>query len=908
MPEWTSAVRAAFEAEGHVPDADVVEELTQHAAATYETARADGCSHDEAARQVQALLTSWCREASALRRRPRRPPIVETPGGSTALFAGLLRDGQYAFRLLRRQPGYALVVILTMALGIGATTTLFSVAYGVLMKPLSWPDADRLVRVTETRQGHAGRIRGTISNATYNAWHAEHSTIEDIGGFQGVATNTAATLSGMGDPVRVQRSIVTPSLFSVLKAHPLRGRLFVDDDGVPGGSFKPKDVVIVSYGLWQERFGGSDDAVGRVIQLDGRPFTVVGVMPPDFAFPDRVTRMWTPFAVSSVEGEQGSRRLSIFGGLARLRPGVTIQRAAAEGTARALAAPDPGLVLMALFGASGPPEISVAPALEAMTADVRPAINVLLCAVALLLLTATANVASLQLARATTRRREIAIRSALGAGTARISRQLLVESAIVSLAGGVVGVALAAAIMRIAPAVLPADFPRAADIGLNLPVLGFAAALALVTGVAFGLLPVLHASRLNLVGSLAEGGIAPVGGGRSGVARTRTLIMAGQIALTCVLLLGAALLTRSFVALLHADRGYDPTNLLTARLPLPPGYPVARRIALADSLLQRLQALPGVTHAAVGNALPLVSAGGFRAIRMRSHRDPAADIDAQAMDRVVSPAYFATMRLRLVAGRTLSGADVETSPHVVVVNRSFAQKYLGDHPIGETLPVGPAGHVDSEVVGVVEDMRQGDVGDAPQPEIFQSYRQAPFRSSFDPLFIIRTSDDPAAHVATLRSLVRAEDPDVALDSVMTMEERVVTSLAKPRFYALLVGGFAAFALAIAGVGLFGVLSYGVAQRAREIGVRTALGATTSDIVSLVLKQALAITIAGLAAGVWTSFALLRYLSTMLYGVTPHDALSFLVVPLVIALVAALACVVPARRAARVDPLRALRQS
>ncbi len=905
--DWKAQLRAAFAAEHSVPDDDVLEELTQHAAATYETARADGLDHDAAVRQVQALLSSWCRDASMLRRRPRRPPVVEPPADSRSPFAGILRDAQYAFRLLRRQPGYALVVILTMALGIGATTTLFSVAYGVLMKPLPWPDADRLVRITETRQGHAPRIRGTMSNAVYNAWHSEHSTLEEIGGYTGVGTNTATTLSGMGDSVRVQRSIVTPSLFSVLKARPLRGRLFVNDDGVPGGSAKAKEVVIVSYGLWQERFGGADDVIGRVIQLDGQPFTIVGVMPPDFAFPDRATRMWTPYAVPSVTGG-GMRSLSIFGGLARLRPGVTIQQAAAEGTARALAAPDPGLVTMALFGASGPPEISVAPALEAMTADVRPAIKVLLCAVALLLVTATANVASLQLARATTRRREIAIRAALGAGTARICRQLLVESALVSVAGGLVGVAMAAAIMRIAPAVLPADFPRVADISLNLPVLAFAAALAPLTGVAFGLLPVLHASRVNLVGSLAEGGLAAAGGGRSGVARTRTLIMAGQIALTCILLLGAALLTRSFVALLHADRGYDPTNLLTARLPLPASYPAARRIVLADSLLQRLQAMPGVTRAAVGNALPLVTAGGYRAIRMRSHRDPAAEIDVQAMDRIVSPEYFAVMRLRLVAGRTLSDTDGEASPHVVVVNRSFAQKYLGDRPIGETLPVGPETRRDSEVVGIVEDMRQGDVNDAPQPEIFQSYHQAPFRSNFDPMFIIRTSDDPAAHVATLRSLVRVEDPGVALDSVMTMEERVVTSLARPRLYALLVSGFAAFALAIAGVGLFGVLSYGVAQRAREIGVRTALGATTRDIVTLVLKQALAITIAGLAAGVWASFALLRYVSTLLYGVTPHDAASFLVVPFVIALVAALACVVPARRAARVDPLRALRQS
>jgi predicted permease len=905
MPDWTATIRAALTAEGRAPDADVVEELTQHAAATYETARADGRSHEDAVAEVDGLLSSWCRDALALRKRPRHPPAVEPPDASRSRWSGLAQDVRYAFRLLRRQPGFAALAIATTALGIGATTALFSVAYGVLLKPLPWPDADRLVRLTETRQGRAGRIRGTISNATYNAWYSDHSTIEEIAGFQGVSTNTATTLSGMGEPIRVQRAIVTPTLFTVLKGRPLRGRLFVADDGVPGGRFKPNDVVIISYGLWREQFGGVDEAVGRIIQLDGRAFSIVGVMPPDFAFPDRTIRMWTPFAVPAVAGGQNVRSLAIFGGLARLRPGVTIAQAAAEGTSRARGAPDPGLTAIALFGANGPPEIAAAPALEAMTAEVRPAITVLLCAVALLLVTATANVASLQLARATTRRREIAIRAALGAGLARISRQLLLESALLSVAGAVIGVALAAAITHAAPAVLPADFPRVADISLNLPVLLFAAALALVTGAAFGVLPVLHAGRLNLAGSLTEGGLAAIGGDRSGVARTRMLIMAGQIALTCVLLVGAAVLTRSFVALLHADRGYDPTQLLTARLPLPAAYPAARRTALVDALLQRLREVPGVSRAAVGNALPLVSAGGFRAFKMRSARD-STEVDAQAMDRIVSPEYFAAMSLRLVAGRTLTDADVATSRPVVVVNRSFAQKYLSDRAVGDTIPVGPDAHRDSEVIGIVEDMRQGDVTDAPQPEMFRSYRQATIQQNFDPIFILKMSGDPAAHAATLRALVRAEDPAVALDSVMTMEDRLVTSLAKPRLYALLMSGFAAFALAIAGVGLFGVLSYSVARRAREIGVRTALGATSRHIVTLVLKQALVITVAGVAAGVWTSFALLRYLSAFLYGVTAHDAVSFIVVPIVLASVAAMACVVPARRAARIDPLRALR--
>ncbi|PYR62123.1 MAG: hypothetical protein DMF91_07845 [Acidobacteria bacterium] len=907
MPEWASAIRAALAAAGQTPDADVVEELTQHASSTYEAARADGRSHDAAVGDVHALLSSWCHDAASLRRRPRRPPIVEAPADATSPFAGIHRDAQYAIRLLKRQPGYAAVAIVTMALGIGATTSLFSVAYGVLLKPLPWPAADRIVRLTETRGGHVGRIRGTISNAAYNAWHTDHTTIEAIGGFRGVATDTAVTLSGMGEPVRMQRTVVTPSLFTVLKARPLRGRLFVNDDGIAGGNGKSNDVVILSYGLWREQFGGTDDAIDRVIQLDGRPFTIVGVMPADFVFPDRATRMWTPFAVAAVQGERGVLSLQIFGGLARLRPGISVQQAAAEGTARARGAPDAGLTIMALFGGNGPPEISASPALEAMTAEVRPAINVLLCAVALLLATATANVASLQLARASTRRREIAVRSALGASSGRIARQLLIESLLLGGAGGVVGICVAAGLNRALPSLLPTGFPRLDDIAVTAPVLAFAVVASVATSIAFGLVPAWHARRLNLVESLSEDGQAPVGGGsRSRVARTRTLIMAGQMALTCVLLVGAALLTRSFIALLHADRGYDPTNVLTARLPMPAAYLAERRTALLEALMQRIRVMPGVTHAAVGNALPFMSAGGFRAFKMRSSRNPGVQVDAQAMDRIVSSEYFAVMRLRLVAGRTLTDADVATSRPVVVVNRSFAQKYLSDRPIGETIPVGPDAHSDSEVVGIVEDMRQGEISDAPQSEIFRSYRQASMQPSSDPLFILRTSDDPVAHVATLRSLVRSEDASLALDSVMTMEERVVNSLARPRLYAVLLTTFAVFALVIAGVGLFGVLSYSVAQRSREIGVRTALGATTGDIVRLVLRQAAVATLGGVGIGLWASYAAVRAVSKLLYGVSAHDSVSFIVVPIVLACVAAIACVVPARRAARVDPLRALR--
>ncbi len=908
MRDVKARVKAALATTRHPPDDDIVEELAAHASTAYEAARADGCDAVDADGRVDALIAIWCSDAGRLRRRPKRDPIVVPPAGHSS-WSGIGHDVTYGLRLLRRHPGFTAVAILTIALGIGATTLLFGVVYGVLMKPLPWPESDRLVRLSETRQGSPGRVRSTITNATFNAWTEHSTTIESIGGWQSI--NTSATLATSGESIMIPRVIVTPSIFTVLKARPLAGRLFVDDDARSGGSAKATDVVILSYGLWQERFGGRDDAVGKTIQLDGRPFAVVGIMPREFVFPDRAARAWTPFAVFSVMGEQGSRRVSIFGALARLRPGASAAQAAAEGTARARSAPDLGLAATAMFGGNGPAEITATAALDAMTADVKQPLMVLFTAVVLLLVTATANVASLQLARATTRRREIAVRSAIGAGAGRIARQLLIESVMLGALGGAGGILLAAAMYRVLPALLPADFPRSAEIGMNGWVLMCAVALAVIAGVAFGLWPALHAGRMSLSESLTRDGAAPIGGGsRTTVARARTLIMAGQVAVSCVLLVGAALLTRSFVALLHADRGYDPRQLLTARLPLPSGFSMARRTQLLDTVVGRLRAMPGVTEVAFGNALPLLTSGGYRGMKMRPPIDPSREVDVNTIERVVSPGYFAALGLRIAAGRTFTDADTMTSPEVIVVNRSFAAKYLGAAPVGTTVPNLGMCRGDNdrwEVVGVVDDMRQGAVGDPAQPEVFLPYRQVGCPVAVAaPIIVVRTAGDPVPYAAVLRGLLRDEAPALALDSVMTMEDRLMTTLARPRLYAVLLGTFAGFAALIASVGLFGVLSYSVAQRAREIGVRMALGAQSVDIVGLVVRQLAVMAIGGLAAGLAVAFVAATSLSTFLYGVQPHDAFSFVVVPTALAGVIAVACIVPARRAARIDPLHALK--
>jgi predicted permease len=570
---------------------------------------------------------------------------------------------------------------------------------------------------------------------------------------------------------------------------------------------------------------------------------------------------------------------------------------------------------MAVFGSNGPVNVTVVPMLEALTADVKPAILVLFAAVLLLLATATANVASLQLARATARRREMAIRSALGAARARLARQTLVENVLLGLLGGAAGLALGAAMHRALPAILPSGFPRLDDLEFGWRIQAFAVALSIAAGVGCGLLPALQVARADVVPALAEDALAPVGGGqRTRTARVRALIMAAQMAIACVLLVGASLLGRSLLGLLHADLGYQASNLLTARLVLADDeYSPARRLAILDEIVQRLAATPGVTHAAYSNSIPFT--GGEALSSFPVTRRDGSSVQVQTGVRQISPGYFAAMGQRVVEGREFGSADLSSAEPSVIVNREFSRKYLDGRAMGWSLPgqskAGARAGTPRPIVGVVEDTVRRNVTDTPQPEVYYAPSHQAGASqgkilASDLNLIVRTSGDPGAFVPSLRAVAAGAAPAAPLESVMTMKDRVADSLAQPRLYAVLLGTFAGFALAIAGVGLFGVLSYSVALRAREIGVRSALGATVRDIVSLVVIQSMAIAGAGLAAGLVASLWLTRALRTFLYGVTPHDVVSFGVVAAVLLAVAAAASVAPARRAARVDPVRVLR--
>lgn len=815
-------------------------------------------------------------------------------------------DVRYALRLLRARPSYAAMAALTVALGIGAVTTLASVAYGVLLRPLPWSDVDRLVRVTETRGGKEARLPGTILNGTYLAWAESPQTIEAIGAYSEVMM----TLTGAGDATRITVASATPSALTMLNIRPLRGRLFGPDDGRTG----TPPAVILSQGLWEQRLGGRDDVIGQPLTLDGTLHTIVGVLPREFRFPSSDVRAWVPRDIPVVDGPNGMKTGTIVRAIARLKPGVTLAQAAAEATARAVAAPDAGPIAMALFGAKGPIQMSVRDATDAATADVRPAIVILLFGSVLLLVTALFNVANMQLARTTARHRELTIRGALGAGTTRLARQLLIENAIVGLLGATGGLLLTYGLHSVLPAVLPAGFPRIDAIAIDSRILLATLLLSLVTTLTCGTLPLLYVHRLDIARTLANGSTGSAGAGHSPPAVMRAVIAGGQVAVTCVLVVGAMLLVRSFVAHMEADRGYDSSNLLTAAIPFPTDYTIERRRQTLDRLLERLEVLPGVSHAAISTALPLASAGGFSVFNFASSLKGGANVDVETIRRVVTPGYFGALGIRVRAGRPLTTADDTSAPIAVVVNRTFVTRYLDDVPLERALGVSlGTGAVqlnnprEATIVGVVDDLKQDRPDGAPQAELFVALGQQPGVNLGPQAFaLLRTVGDPADHVEWLRTIVREEAPTIALDAILTMDQRIDTSLSRPRAYAALLGGFAVFALLIAGTGLFGVLSHSVTLRSREFAVRTALGAGPLTIIRVAVMHLSVAMIAGMAIGLAASAALAGRLSPYIYGVSVRDWVSFGAAPLALMVVGVIACTAPVRRVGRTDPVEALR--
>jgi len=801
----------------------------------------------------------------------------------------MMHDLRYALRSLLRQPGFTAAVAITLALGIGANTAIFSVVNGVLLRPLPYPQPEQLMTVwTRFSSGQ----RETASMPDFTDWKAQSASFARMSAYANSNDNLAAV---GGEPERVPSARVVADFFSTLGVSPAVGRWFVPDEFV----FGSHRVVVLSHGLWERRFGADPAIVGQSITLNARPYTVVGVAPASMRLPARA-QLWAPYAVDPAS-PPASRRGDFLSVVGRLEPGVTPARAQADLDAigRRLAAEYP-----ATNTGVG---IDVVSLHDQLVGTIRPALLVFTAAVALVLLIACANVANLLLARATAREREMAVRAALGAGRRRLVRQLLTESLMLAAAGAVLGLLLAWWGVQGLKAAAPPTLPRLDEIRLDPAALGFTALAAVVTGVLFGLAPALRGSAFALHATLSAGGRAGIGGGRG--ERLRGVLVMTQVALALVLLVGSGLLVRTFSRLQQVDLGFDSGRVLTAQIVLPTvKYDGAQRqLAFFESLRERLSATPGVQTVGFSTNVPL--AGGYNYISFVIAGRPAPRPGENTPDAVPTTAtaeYFSALRIPLLAGRMFGPQDGRDAPRVTIVNRELVQKHFGGrNPVGERITFGNPADSTSwlTIVGVVGSTRLEGVGLESYPQAFTSLAQDPVPYLY---VVARTTGDPLAFAPALRRELAALDPAQPIANVQSMDQRAAGSVAQSRLNSVIITLFACVALALASVGIYAVISYAVAQRTREIGIRMALGAARADVLRLIVRDGMTPAASGVVLGALGALGLTRLMRSLLYGVSATDPLVFGPVAALLVLVALGACYAPARRAARVDPNVALR--
>jgi putative ABC transport system permease protein len=804
----------------------------------------------------------------------------------------LRQDIAYALRTLRRSPGFALVAIVTLALGIGANSAIFSVVNSVLLRPLPYAEPERLVMVWGTYPNFG---QTSTSLPDFRDFQAQSTTFEHLTAL----TSTSSNLSiAGGEPERVGRVIATANFFQTLGVRPHAGRFFLpeDEQGTGTAVSAAQPVAVISHRLWQSRLGGSPNVVGREIFLHGRPFTVVGVAPAGFRFGEEAD-VWTPLNLAATNGRR-SEFLDVVG---RTRPGVALEQVRTEMRTinRRLAEQYPET--NSTIG------VEVTSLHEEVVGTLRPALLALMGAVGLVLLIACANVANLMLTRAAAREREMAIRAALGAGRGRIVRQLLTESVVVALLGAAMGLLLATAGIEALRSARAELIPRFAEVRMDPWVLAFTVGLAVVTGLLFGLAPAVQLKRRALSGALRSGGRGMAGA--SGARRLRSALVLSEVALALMLLVGAGLLIRSFNRLQQVDVGFDPKGVLTAQVALPAAQYAeeAQQRAFFERLLEGLSSAPGVQSAALVSNVPLSGSAGYWSFEIEGVPDPAPGSIVDTQPFTATPEYFGTMRIPLLAGRMFSSQDHAEAPPVAIINREMARRYWEDRsPIGARITYGNPADTATQwmtIVGVVGDTRVTGLTDGPYP---QTYVPAAQTGASSMVVALRTSGDPTRLAGTVRRVVSELDPTLPVFEVKTMEQWLSQMIAQPRVGTTLLGVFAAIALILAAVGIYGLISYTVAQRTAEIGVRMALGAQPRDVLRLMVQQGMKPALAGIAVGIVGAWAATRLIQSLLFGVSPTDPLTFLAVVLFLAATALLAAYLPARRATRVDPMIALR--
>ena len=807
----------------------------------------------------------------------------------------LWQDVQYGVRMLVKNPGFTVVAVLALALGIGANTAIFSVVNAVLLRPLPYTDPDRLVYVLRTQPPI---MRGPISRPNFFEWQTEQKVFAEIAAFYPESYN----LTGIEEAERISGVRVTDGFFKLFGVAPARGRFFLPEEDRAGGG----RVAVIGYGMWQREFGADPQLIGRTISLNGEPYAVVGIAPPSFNFPRR-SEIWTPAVLAEDKRDQGSNYLMIIG---RLKDGVTVEQAQAQ------------MNQVAAVQAQEYPEhntnlsVTISPLLDEQVRSIRSVLLILLGAVAFVLLIACANVANLLLARATARQKEIAVRTALGATRGRVIRQLLTESVLLSLLGGCLGVLLSLWGIKLLVSLAPANIPRVQEVGLDQWVLGFTLLVSVVTGIIFGLAPALQVSTTNLNEVLKEGTRGATTGSPHR-ARLRRALVVIEIALSLVLLVSAGLLVASIRRVTEVNPGFNTQNLLTASVSFPrqpsadeagAEAAAAREVQEQASFLReaegRISSMPGVQAVGAINDLPVAGQGSVNGDfniegrpQFKSGEAPVAEF------RLITPGYFNAIGIPLLKGRTFNEADGPQAQVPIVINETLARRFFpGEDPLGKRLLV--LDDKPHEIVGVVGDARQWGLDRPADPEVYFSYTQMAFGAGTT--LVVRTSIEPGSLSEGLRRAVRDVSRDAPVYSIKTMNEVLAESTAQRRFNTILMTSFAAVALLMAAIGLYGVISYSVAQRVHEIGIRMALGAQFGDVMRMVLWQGFKLALAGVICGLFVSFGITRVMTSLLYGVSATDPLTFTLVSVLLTVVALLACYIPARRAAKVDPMVALR--